>query len=74
VVAPFLAEDEAKLYKIIWNRFVASQMTPAVFDQTTIDVDVQGKDGAAYMFRATGQRSEIRRISQGLLRRQGPEG
>jgi DNA topoisomerase-1 len=54
VVAPFLAEDEAKLYKIIWNRFVASQMTPAVFDQTTIDVDVQGKDGAAYMFRATG--------------------
>ena len=35
-------------------RFVASQMTPAVFDQTTIDVDAKGKDGAAYLFRATG--------------------
>ena len=35
-------------------RFVASQMTPAVFDQTTIDVDAKGKDGADYMFRATG--------------------
>ena len=35
-------------------RFVASQMTPAVFDQTTIDVAAKGKDGATYMFRATG--------------------
>ena len=35
-------------------RFVASQMTPAVFDQTTIDVEAKGKDGATYLFRATG--------------------
>jgi DNA topoisomerase I len=53
-VASFLAEDEAKLYALIWQRFVASQMTPAVFDQTTIDVDARGKDGADYIFRATG--------------------
>src|ERR1700719_4453380 len=53
-VAGFLADDEAKLYALIWQRFVASQMTPAVFDQTTIDVDAKGKDGAAYLFRATG--------------------
>jgi DNA topoisomerase I len=53
-VASFLAEDEAKLYGLIWQRFVASQMTPAVFDQTTIDVDAKGRDGAAYLFRATG--------------------
>jgi DNA topoisomerase I len=53
-VAPFLAEDELKVYRLIWMRFVASQMTPAVFDQTTIDVDAKGKDGATYMFRATG--------------------
>ncbi|HEX5227197.1 MAG TPA: topoisomerase DNA-binding C4 zinc finger domain-containing protein, partial [Bryobacteraceae bacterium] len=39
---------------LIWMRFVASQMTPAVFDQTTIDVSAKGKDGATYMFRATG--------------------
>jgi DNA topoisomerase-1 len=53
-VASFLAEDEAKLYALIWQRFVASQMTPAVFDQTTIDVDAKGKDSADYIFRATG--------------------
>ena len=35
-------------------RFVASQMMPAVFDQTTIDVAAKGKDQATYMFRATG--------------------
>jgi len=53
-LAPYLQEDELKLYRLIWMRFVASQMTPAVFDQTTIDVAAKGKDGATYMFRATG--------------------
>ena len=53
-IAKFVAEDELKLYRLIWMRFVASQMTPAVFDQTTIEVDAKGKDGAAYLFRATG--------------------
>jgi DNA topoisomerase-1 len=53
-VESFLQEDERKLYRLIWMRFVASQMTPAVFDQTTIDVEAKGKDGAAYLFRATG--------------------
>ena len=53
-VAQYLQEDELKLYRLIWMRFVASQMTPAVFDQTTIDVAAKGKDGATYMFRATG--------------------
>ena len=53
-VEKFLQEDELKLYRLIWMRFVASQMTPAVFDQTTIDVEAKGKDGAMYLFRATG--------------------
>ena len=53
-VAGFLAEDELKLYRLIWMRFVASQMTPAVFDQTSIDIEAKGKDGATYLFRATG--------------------
>jgi DNA topoisomerase I len=53
-VAKYLAEDELKLYRLIWNRFVASQMSPAVYDQTTIDVSAGGKDGANYIFRATG--------------------
>ncbi len=53
-VAKYLAEDELKLYRLIWKRFVASQMMPAVFDQTTIDVSAKGKTGADYTFRATG--------------------
>src|ERR1700691_2162452 len=45
-VAKYLAEDELKLYRLIWNRFVACQMTPAVFDQTTIDISARGKDAS----------------------------
>ncbi len=54
IVEKFLAEDEMKLYRLIWNRFVASQMVPALFDQTTIDVAAPGKNGVEYVFRATG--------------------
>ena len=50
----YLAEDELKLYRLIWMRFVASQMNPAVFDQTTIEVTAIGNDKAEYRFRATG--------------------
>jgi DNA topoisomerase-1 len=48
-VRPFLKEDQFKLYQLIWQRFVASQMLPAIFDQTTIDISV-----GEYTFRATG--------------------
>ena len=53
-VAKYLAEDELKVYRLIWMRFLASQMNPAIFDQTTIDVATKGKSGSAYIFRATG--------------------
>jgi DNA topoisomerase-1 len=53
-IEKYLAEDELKLYRLIWMRFLASQMMPAVFDQTTIDASAQGKDGSEYVFRATG--------------------
>jgi len=46
----FLSEDELKLYRLIWTRFVASQMNPAVYDQTTVDISV--KD---YLFRENGR-------------------
>ncbi len=52
-VKQYLHDDEYKVYKLIWQRFVASQMMPAVFDQTTIDIDAQnGAD--KYQFRVTG--------------------
>jgi len=43
-----------RLYQLIWMRFVASQMMPAVFEQTTIEVSATGRDGAEYLFRASG--------------------
>ncbi|MFN7925056.1 MAG: type I DNA topoisomerase [Bryobacteraceae bacterium] len=54
VVEKFLPEDELKLYRLIWTRFVACQMAPAVFDQTTIEVTTKGSNGVDYLFRATG--------------------
>jgi len=53
-MAKYLQEDELKVYRLIWMRFVASQMMPAVFDQTTIDVVTKGATGTNYLFRATG--------------------
>jgi DNA topoisomerase-1 len=47
-VKAFLSKDELALYDLIWRRFVASQMTPAVFDLTTVDVSA-----GDYLFRAT---------------------
>lgn len=49
-LAGFLGKDELALYKLIWQRFVASQMMPALVDQTTIDINA----GPRYLFRATG--------------------
>ncbi|HEX8887880.1 MAG TPA: type I DNA topoisomerase [Pyrinomonadaceae bacterium] len=48
-LARFLNKEELKLYRLIWQRFVASQMTAAIFDQTTIDI-LAGR----FTFRATG--------------------
>ncbi len=50
----YLAEDEMKLYRLIWMRFIASQMNPAVLDQTTIDIGAAGKSKTDYLLRATG--------------------
>src|SRR6202165_277062 len=47
--AQYLKPEELKLYRLIWQRFVASQMMPALFDQTTIDIQA-----GRLVFRATG--------------------
>lgn len=48
-VRAHLTPDQYYLYRLIWNRFVASQMTPATFDDTTVDINA-----ADYVFRAKG--------------------
>lgn len=50
-VKPHLRADQFKLYKLVWERFVSSQMASAVLD--TLSVDIRAAD---YTFRATGQR------------------
>ncbi len=49
-MAGVLKRDELRLYQLIWERFVASQMAPAVFDQTTVDIAAAER----FTFRATG--------------------
>jgi DNA topoisomerase I len=46
----FLNPDQQKLYTLVWARFVSSQMAPALYDQTTIDIEV----AARFVLRATG--------------------
>ncbi len=50
-----LGTDDAKLYQLIWNRFVACQMPPAEFDQTSVSIVAPTQGGDA-VFRATGRK------------------
>jgi DNA topoisomerase I len=54
MVAKYPRRRRAQALPLIWMRFVASQMMPAVFDQTTIDVSAKGKERRRLLFRATG--------------------
>jgi DNA topoisomerase I len=49
-----LTGEEARLYKLIWQRAIASQMASADIERTTVEISVQGRDGTAYGLRATG--------------------
>ena len=53
-IKQYLKEDEFKVYKLIWQRFVASQINPAVFDQTTVDIDAKESGNDVFWFRVTG--------------------
>jgi len=49
----YLERDLFKLYQLIWRRFLASQMTPAVYEATKVDFELAG---GRFLFRATGSR------------------
>src|SRR6202789_3523556 len=51
-IRKYLSDEQFRLYKLIWQRFVSSQMTSAVFDQTTVDIAAQAK--LSYDFRVSG--------------------
>ena len=72
-VKQFLQEDEYKVYKLIWQRFVASQMNPAVFDQTTVDIDAKERRHVISLPRYR-LGPEVRRLPESLRRVQGQQG
>ncbi len=51
-IRKYLSDEQFRLYRLIWQRFVESQMTPAIFDQTT--VDIAAKADRTYDFRVSG--------------------
>ncbi len=50
-----LTKDQAKLYKLIWQRAVASQMAKAIFDQVAVDIEAAAEGAPSYLLRANGQ-------------------
>ena len=54
-IARYLTDEQLKLYTLIWRRFVASQMVPAIFEVTTANIEVKSaKTGKTYDFRVSG--------------------
>jgi DNA topoisomerase I len=51
-IRKYLSDEQYRLYKLIWQRFIASQMLAAVYDQTTVDIVAKADRG--YDFRVTG--------------------
>ena len=66
-IKQYLKEDEFKVYKLIWQRFVASQINPAVFDQTTVDIDAKNGN-EVFWFRVTGSVLKFDGFLQSLRR------
>jgi DNA topoisomerase-1 len=54
-VRKHLKDEQFKLYKLIWDRFVACQMKDALYDQTGVEIEAKAKDGTTYGLRASGR-------------------
>jgi DNA topoisomerase-1 len=53
---PYLTPEQARLYELIWRRFVASQMADAIFDTVGVDIEAQiPQDKTRYLFHASGR-------------------
>jgi DNA topoisomerase-1 len=54
-VRKHLKDEQFKLYKLIWDRFIASQMAAAVYDQTTCMIEAKAPKGSVYDLRVSGR-------------------
>jgi DNA topoisomerase I len=50
-IKDYLSNEQYNLYRLIWNRFVACQMSPAQVSRTTIDTSIKGTENNTYLFR-----------------------
>src|SRR6266566_1532307 len=62
LIRKYLKDDQYRLYELIWQRFMASQMVPAIFDTTTVDFDFD-----RFLF-SDWQRRQVRRIPASVQR------
>ncbi len=58
-IKKYLEKDLFRLYELIWNRFIASQMEPAVYEQLTVEIE-----GGRFLFRASGSVIKFRGFLQ----------
>lgn len=65
VVRRHLKDEQFKLYKLIWDRFVASQMAPAVYNQTSVDIEASVKANGAHPHKVYGLRVSGRTLKFG---------
>ena len=56
IIKDSLTPDQYKLYRLIYNRFIASQMAPAIFDTISAKIDANANNNEIYNFRANGQK------------------
>src|SRR5438105_13451964 len=75
-IKKYLSLDQFKLYQLIWQRFMASQMTPAIFDTTTLDfLILSGAEPGVPQSRAVvgsiGRRSYLFRATGSIVKFQG---
>lgn len=54
-VEAHLSQDQAKLYRLVWQRAMASQMADAILDQVSVDIEATAEGAPRYLLRATGQ-------------------
>jgi DNA topoisomerase-1 len=54
-VEAHLSQDQAKLYRLVWQRAMASQMADAILDQVSVDIEATADAAPRYLLRATGQ-------------------
>ena len=78
-IKKYLAKDELRLYTLIWNRFVASQMRPAVYDETVVDIAAtpkaeKGKASADLPAPRQGLHPQVQGVPGRLRRGEGREG